>query len=157
LTSRNQRISKRYASAQTALLIFFAAVVSFSPKTYLFTSSPAVLAGSILCATGIVIILLGLMSLRGTVQISPEPKAGRQLVDTGVYKCLRHPIYTGIIFSVVGLFLRQPSIWVAAAAVIVIGFLWVKVRFEERLLETTYPGYAAYRRRSWGLFPGLRF
>jgi protein-S-isoprenylcysteine O-methyltransferase Ste14 len=95
--------------------------------------------------------------LRGAIQIAPEPKRGAQLVETGIYKYLRHPIYAGIIFCVIGLFLRQPSFWVAVTAALVIVLLFFKVRFEEKLLLAVYPGYADYRRRTWGLFPGLRY
>ena len=94
--------------------------------------------------------------MRGAVQIAPEPKHGAQLVESGVYKYLRHPIYSGIIFGVIGLFLRQPTIWLAGAAAMVIIFLFFKARLEEELLLAAYPGYAAYRAKTWGLLPGLR-
>ena len=152
-----QRISGRYGSAQTVILICFAAISFLSPKSYLFILPAAFLAGNVLCAAGILIMAPALVALRGTVQIAPEPKAGKRLVETGIYKYLRHPIYTGIVACVIGLFLKQPSIWVAGGAAIVIGFLACKVRFEEKLLRATYPGYAAYQHRSWGLFPGLRY
>jgi protein-S-isoprenylcysteine O-methyltransferase Ste14 len=139
------------------ILIGFAALSFLSPKAYLFTLPAAFLAGSVLCTAGILIMLPALIALRGTIQIAPEPKAGKQLVETGIYKNLRHPIYTGIVVCAIGLFLRQPSIWMAAGAVVVIGFLAFKVRFEEKLLRAAYPGYAAYQQRSWGLFPGLHY
>jgi len=37
----------------------------------------------------------------------------------------------------------------------VIIFLFFKARFEEELLLAAYPGYAAYRAKTWGLLPGL--
>jgi len=114
-------------------------------------------AGNALCGVGILLVILAFASLRGAIQIAPEPKRGAQLVASGVYKYMRHPIYTGIIFCVIGLFLRQPSIWVAVATALVVIFLFFKARFEEKLLLAAYPGYADYRRRTWGLFPGLRY
>jgi protein-S-isoprenylcysteine O-methyltransferase Ste14 len=142
--------------AQTVLLILFAAIVLLAPKDYLFASSAARFAGNILGGAGVLLIILAFVSLRGAIQIAPEPKHSAQLVESGVYKYLRHPIYTGMIFCVAGLFLRQPSIWVAIAAVLVVVFLFFKARFEEKLLLVAYPDYADYRRRTWGLFPGLR-
>ena len=152
-----QRISRRYGFAQTIILICFACVSLLSPKDYIFDLPAVFLAGNALCAIGIIIMAPALVALRGTVQIAPEPKAGKQLVETGIYRYLRHPIYTGIVVCVVGLFLRQPSLWMVGGALIVIIFLAFKVRFEEKLLRSTYPGYAAYQKRSWGLFPGLRY
>jgi len=151
-----ERTSKCYAAAQTVLFLLFTAAVFLAPGGYLFTSGGSKTAGNILGAVGVVLFVLGFASLRGAIQIAPEPKRGAQLVETGVYRYLRHPIYTGIIFCAIGLFLRQPTIWVAVAGVIVIIFLFFKARFEEKLLLATYPGYAAYRGRTWGLLPGLR-
>ena len=152
-----QRTSHRYAFAQTILLIFFAAVIFLSPKDYLFVSARVAVAGDLLCGVGLLLIILAFTSLRGAIQIAPEPKQGAQLVETGVYRYFRHPIYTGIIFCAIGLFLRQPSIWVAIAVVMVILFLFFKARVEEKLLLGVYPGYANYRRNAWGLFPGLHY
>ena len=151
-----RQTSKGYAWAQTILLVLFAAAVLLSPISYLFEWPNARLAGNILGMAGVLLIAFAFLSLRGAIQIAPEPKGGAQLVETGVYKYLRHPIYTGIIFCVIGLFLRQPSIAVAFATAIVIIFLFFKARFEEKLLLAVYPDYAAYRSRTWGLFPGLR-
>ena len=151
------RASKRYAVAQTSLLIVFAALVFLGPRNFLFVSASAVIAGSALCGVGLLLVILAFASLRGAIQIAPEPKRGAQLVESGVYKYMRHPIYTGIIFCVIGLFLRQPSIWVAVATALVILFLLFKARFEGKLLLAAYRGYADYRRRTWGLFPGLRY
>jgi protein-S-isoprenylcysteine O-methyltransferase Ste14 len=149
--------NKRYAVAQTVLLIVFAAVVFLSPRNFLFVSASAVIVGNALCGVGILLVILAFASLRGAVQIAPEPKRGAQLVESGIYKYLRHPIYTGIIFCVLGFFLREPTIWVAVATAVVVVFLFFKARFEEKLLLAAYPGYADYRRRTWGLFPGLRY
>src|SRR2546421_6092155 len=107
--------SKRYAIAQTVLLVVFAAVVFWSPRDFLFLSANGVIAGNVLCGVGLLVIVLSFASLRGAIQIAPEPKRGAQLVESGVYKYLRHPIYTRIVFCVFGLFLREPTIWVAVA------------------------------------------
>ncbi len=152
-----ERASKHYAVAQTVLLILFAAVVFLSPRDYLFVSASGVIVGNVLCGVGLLVIALAFASLRSAIQIAPEPKPGAQLVETGVYKYLRHPIYSGIIFGVVGLFLRQPTAWMAVAVAMVIIFLFFKARLEETLLLSVYPGYATYRSRTWGLLPGLHY
>ncbi len=50
LDSQSQRASRRYAAAQTSVLIAFALVDFLSPKDYLFTSFTAGLVGYLLCA-----------------------------------------------------------------------------------------------------------
>src|SRR6266513_4147084 len=120
--------SKRYAIAQTVLLVVFAAAVFLSPRDYLFLSASCVIAGNVLCVVGLLVIALAFASLRGAIQIAPEPKRGAQLVESGVYKYLRHPIYTGIISCVLGRLLRQPTICLAVAAARVMIFLFFKSR-----------------------------
>ncbi len=149
-------VSRAYAWAQTVLLCLFAAAVIFGGGVPLFTSVLARDVGLALCAVGLTLMAFAFVPLREVIQIAPEPKAGAHLVTTGIYRWLRHPIYTAIVLIVIGLVLRKPGLWLAIAAAVVIAFLFVKTRFEERLLETHYPEYSEYRKRSWGLIPGLR-
>lgn len=102
-------------SPRRALLIGFAAIVFLSPGVYLFVSAIADSAGNALCAVGILVIILVFVSLRNTIQIAPEPRPDKQLVETGVYRYLRHPIYTGIVLCTIGLFFKKPTAWVAVA------------------------------------------
>lgn len=97
------------------------------------------------------------ISLREVIQINPEPKAGGHLVTSGLYRWLRHPIYTAILIVIVGLWLRQPTLLLLGVSLAVIGFLVFKTRYEERLLSERYPDYARYRRHSSGIIPGLPF
>jgi protein-S-isoprenylcysteine O-methyltransferase Ste14 len=157
MTTREQRLSKVYAVGQTVLLLAFAAVFLFAPGRRLFPPGMPGVVGLVLCAAGLLLMLLGLASIRGNVQIEPEPRAGAHLVTTGAYRYLRHPIYTAIVVLVIGLFLRRPTLRIGLMGVLVIAFLAVKVRFEERRLQATYPEYREYRTRSWGLIPGLRW
>ena len=69
---------------------------------------------------------------------------------------VRHPIYTGIIALVLGLFLRKPTLLVAITTVVVIAYVILKVRIEERLLLARYRNYAGYRSRTFGLFRWFR-
>ena len=150
------RASQRYVMAQNVLLIFYAAIVFVAPKDLLFTSNAVRMIGSVIAAIGVLLILFAVISLRSVIQIAPEPKETGQLIQSGPYKYLRHPIYTGIVLCVVGLFLRTPTIWIGIATLIVVMFLFLKARFEEKLLSAVYPDYADYRRRTWGLFSDLR-
>jgi protein-S-isoprenylcysteine O-methyltransferase Ste14 len=152
----NTQISGFYVLAQNVLLILFGAIVLFAPKNLLFISNVARMVGSIIAAIGVALIFLAVISLRRVIQIAPEPKEGGELIQNGPYKYLRHPIYTGIIFCMIGLFLRTPTIWIGVTSVVIIVFLFFKARFEEKLLLITYSDYANYQRRTWGVFPGLR-
>ena len=140
---------------QTVLLCGFAVVFFFGAGPRVLQPGAAGVAGAVLCALGLVLMLSAVVSLRAVIQVAPEPRPGGHLVTRGVYSRFRHPIYTAIVILVIGLFLRKPAAFVAIAAAIVIVFLVVKVQFEEQLLLARYPEYAEYRRRTWGVIPWL--
>jgi len=145
--------SNLYAAVQFVLIAIFAVVFFFEPGPAMFIS--LAIAGDTLCIAGLVLMAAAVVSLREVIQVPPEPKAGGHLVTSGVYRRLRHPIYTGIVLLVVGLFLREPAMYVAFTGAVIVAFLIVKSRFEERLLRERYPDYDAYTKRSWGVLPGL--
>lgn len=153
-TLSDRRLSSRYGAAQTTLLCLYALAAFLDREHVLFAPGWSGVVGNVLCAVGVLIMFSALATIRDTVQINPEPKAGGQLTTTGIYRFLRHPIYTAIILMVVGLFLKKPTILMAVAGASIVIFLLLKVRFEEKLLRATYPGYAEYQRRVCGVLPG---
>jgi protein-S-isoprenylcysteine O-methyltransferase Ste14 len=75
-------------------------------------------------------------------------KADHHIVDTGPYRLVRHPIYTGLILAAAATALEKGSyVAMAGAALVALGF-WIKARLEERFLRAelgaeAYDGYAA--------------
>ena len=83
-----------------------------------------------------------------------EVQEGQQVVDTGLYGLVRHPMYTATIF----LFLAMPLVLGSPLSfLLMLGYLPIivrRIRGEEALLEKELAGYAAYRTRvRWRLFP----
>jgi protein-S-isoprenylcysteine O-methyltransferase Ste14 len=148
--------SRMYGMAQTILLLAFTGVFFLDVGPVLALPEASRVAGNVLCAAGILLMAAAFASLRGAIQVAPEPRQDARLVSGGVYRRFRHPIYTAIVIVAIGLFLRKPTVAVAVAAAVVIAFLLVKVRFEEALLQARYPEYAEYRDRTWGLIPWFR-
>jgi protein-S-isoprenylcysteine O-methyltransferase Ste14 len=82
-------------------------------------------------------------------------KQDHHVVDTGPYKLVRHPIYTGLILSILATAAAQATVTgLLGAAAIVIG-LWIKARAEEQLLTTELgaDAYGTYRSRVPMLIP----
>ena len=82
-------------------------------------------------------------------------KAGHRVIDTGPYRVVRHPIYTGILLAVLGTAAAKGTILGLGAAVVITFGLWLKARLEERWLrqELEPEAYDAYRRRVPMLVP----
>lgn len=82
-------------------------------------------------------------------------KADHRIVDTGPYRLVRHPIYTGLILAAAATALNKGCAWgLAGVALIVAGF-WTKARLEERFLRSKLgpEGYDAYAARTPMLLP----
>jgi protein-S-isoprenylcysteine O-methyltransferase Ste14 len=78
----------------------------------------------------------------------PYPSADAQLVETGIYAKVRHPIYGGIILGGFGWALLTASSAALGLAAILVPFFWLKSSVEERWLRQRFVGYDAYRGRT---------
>jgi protein-S-isoprenylcysteine O-methyltransferase Ste14 len=85
-------------------------------------------------------------------------KEGHRVVDTGPYRFVRHPIYTGIITAGIATAAVNGN-WrgIAGAVLLIVGY-WLKARIEERFLRTELgaEAYDAYARKTAMLIPFLR-
>lgn len=112
-------------------------------------------AGAVLILSGAALALLGARDLDvgGSLTAVPKPRADGQLVETGVYRLVRHPIYGGIVVAAVGWGLAcasPPSLLLAA---VLLGFFFLKSSREEAWLVERFPDYPAYRRRTRRFVP----
>ncbi len=86
----------------------------------------------------------------GTVTI----KQGHELVTSGPYGIVRHPIYTGLLLAFVGSALARGEWRGVLAVALAFGALWRKLRVEERwMLEQFSDAYRAYSRHVAALVP----
>ena len=143
--------SDAYATVQSGLLVVFNAIFFLLPGPLLFASVVLFRLGTIACAAGLLMLIVSLVTLRRVIQVAPAPKAGGHLVSAGIYRVLRHPIYTAMVVLVTGLCLRKPTLLTIATGAVVVAFLCVKARFEESLLLARYPDYEGYRARTRGV------
>jgi protein-S-isoprenylcysteine O-methyltransferase Ste14 len=103
---------------------------------------------------GVGVLVLALVNLGRSLTPLPTPVPHGQLTVGGLYRLVRHPIYTGIMALVTGVALRSGSYVVVAAATALIGWFMVKARWEEGHLLARYPGYREYARRTARFVPG---
>ena len=84
-------------------------------------------------------------------------KEGHRVVDTGPYRLVRHPIYTGICLAGFATAIIEGSvIAVIGAAILTLGFRY-KARVEERFLSTELgESYTEYASRTPMLVPFMR-
>ncbi|MEZ5337809.1 MAG: isoprenylcysteine carboxylmethyltransferase family protein [bacterium] len=83
--------------------------------------------------------------LSSVVRIQSE--RGHQLVDSGLYAVIRHPMYLGILCLMCGAGLLLSSRWGIVTAVLGGLILYLRAIEEEKLLQAQLPGYAGYMQR----------
>jgi protein-S-isoprenylcysteine O-methyltransferase Ste14 len=84
-------------------------------------------------------------------------KVGHQLIRTGPYAWVRHPIYSGLLLATLGTALarREPR-GLIAVVLLSLGF-WIKSRMEEGFMRKAFgPEYQEYSRSTGALIPRLR-
>ena len=76
-----------------------------------------------------------------------------ELVTSGPYAYVRHPIYTGIMLAMIGSALAVGVLWLLMFALYFAYFI-ISARTEERMMLAQFPdAYPAYRRRTRMLIP----
>ena len=105
-----------------------------------------------LLSIGLIIVLGGKMSLGRSFGLLP---ANRGVMDRGLYKIVRHPIYLGYLITHIAVLSAHPSGWNAAVLLIGDAFLIVRALYEEQALGQD-PKYVRYCQSvRWRILPGV--
>ena len=84
----------------------------------------------------------------------PQPN-GAGLRVRGVYRWVRHPMYTSVLLLCVGVAAARGSVVVWALVASLGVFFEAKTRLEEKFLIEAYDGYATYASRTGKFVPGV--
>lgn len=115
----------------------------------------ATVMGAGLMAAGATLSIWGTLTLGASLSVLPYPKEGSGLVESGPYRLVRNPIYSGLILGSFGLALVLRS-WLGLAYALGLLILFdLKTRREELWLCERYPAYADYRKRVKKLLPWI--
>jgi protein-S-isoprenylcysteine O-methyltransferase Ste14 len=101
---------------------------------------------------GLLILSLALLQLNKNLSPFPTPKNSAVLIQLGLYKWVRHPIYSGIIFMLMGYAVYQTSIYKLCITGILMFLFHIKTNYEEQQLTKKFPEYVAYKRKTGKFF-----
>jgi protein-S-isoprenylcysteine O-methyltransferase Ste14 len=113
------------------------------------------LAGLVLMVAGAALLGRGLVDLGRNLTPVPRPRSDAQLVETGVYRLVRHPIYGGLMVTAFGWALVAASPLTIVLAGVLAAFFDLKSRREEAWLTARYDDYQRYAARTARFFPRL--
>ena len=101
------------------------------------------------------VVLLALLQLKTNLSIFPTPLKGSNLITHGLFKYVRHPIYSGILLSAFSMALYLGSGYKLLIAFLLLILFYFKSSYEEKLLLTKFPEYRDYMKRSGRFIPGI--
>ncbi|QWD86661.1 isoprenylcysteine carboxylmethyltransferase family protein [Polynucleobacter paludilacus] len=104
---------------------------------------------------GLLIAIVAAIQLKKNLTPLPMPIEHGELVQTGLYAHVRHPIYLGVILMALAWFLHTQATLTLVEFIAVMIFFEVKSRKEEYWMGQVYPEYAGYQRRTAKLIPGV--
>jgi protein-S-isoprenylcysteine O-methyltransferase Ste14 len=150
--------TKRLVKYGKAAVLVFLLIQTLFLNVFPITAEPSGLRwiGLAIFALGLGVAIAGRYQLgRSWANIEDaQHRQGQQLVNHGLYRYIRHPIYTGDILLLVGLELALNS-WLVLG---VVAPLLISVRqamAEETVLAQVIDGYAEYRKRTKRFIPYL--
>lgn len=109
--------------------------------------------GITLFVVGAVFGVAGVHALGPNRTPHPKPLDTSRLVQTGIYRIVRHPLYTSLILLTLGWSLAWSSGVALVPTLGLAGLLGAKARLEERWLRSKFPEYDAYCQRVPRLLP----
>ncbi len=98
--------------------------------------------GLSLFIAGLLLFIIPLIHLRGLENID-------RLITGGIFSVIRHPMYLGMIFWLIGYPLFLQAQWTLISSVLWIGNILIWQYYEENELLEIYPEYAAYKQKTW--------
>ena len=83
-------------------------------------------------------------------------KQGHELITTGPYAVVRHPIYTGILAGFLGMAIAISQVRGFIVFLLIFVAFWIKFRMEEQWMRSQFgEAYATYARQTAALVPYL--
>ncbi len=122
-----------------------------------FTGSPALrYLGLAMCCLGIAVRLLALGKLGRWFSAYVTLQDDHQLVQSGIYGVIRHPLYLSLLLAAPGFALVFASMLALPILLVAVVFVTIRFRQEEDLLESHFGSeFRAYRRRTGALLPRI--
>lgn len=114
-----------------------------------------VILADILVVVGFWIIFLALRE-NGHASSIIEVKSGQNVISTGAYSLVRHPMYSGCVVFFLATPLALGSLWALPFAIALVFVLAVRLLDEERYLKANLSGYSPYCQKvKFHLIPGI--
>lgn len=132
---------------QVILLI----AIAVAPGSAFQWRSPA----SFILVAAAAILVSAVLAMGGSLSPFPAPATRGTLITGGIFRFIRHPIYTAVIIGAIAFAQGTHSLARLVLALVLVVFFSAKAGHEESLLKTRYPAYEPYAARTKRFVPWI--
>lgn len=162
-TKRTARFNiGRFAGIRIVIFVMAVILFRFHDVQNVWSEKRLVTGNRVILIAGFVIFLLGLaLAIWARINLGKNwgtpmtLKEDPELVTSGPYAYIRHPIYSGILLAVVGCIIASSLFWVVILFIAGIYFIYSAIE-EEKIMANQFPkAYPLYKTKTKMLIPFL--
>ena len=94
-----------------------------------------------------IVLLLAIKDLGSNLSPFPKPISNGNLVTSGIYRFIRHPMYYSLIFISLGVFIIKLSFYYLCLTISLILVIKLKIILEEQYLNNRFKNYLSYKNK----------
>ena len=118
----------------------------FIPQKQIIKVSPfSYLVGFLIIIIALIILFVAIKDLGKNLSPFPRPKNNSNLVNKGIYRFTRHPMYYSLIFISFGVFITKLSIYYLFLSISLALIIKFKIALEEQYLNNKFKNYLLYK------------
>lgn len=149
--ARRRRVKDQESVKKTSVfynLAFLAYIIPGFDFRYHWSSVPVwlVIAANLMVFLGYVFIIIVFKENR-YASANLQVEENQQIISTGPYGIVRHPMYTGLLMMILFAPLALGSYWAVLPALLYLPWTVIRIKNEEEMLLRDLPGYREYCRR----------
>jgi len=103
--------------------------------------------GVLIIIIAFIILLVAIKDLGRNLSPFPRPINNSNLVTTGIYRFMRHPMYYSLIFISIGVFIIKLSIYYLFLTISLALIIKFKIALEEKYLMNKFKNYLFYKNK----------
>ena len=120
----------------------------FLPQKQIIQASPfSYFLGILIILIAFIVMLVSIKDLGRNLSPFPRPIDNSNLVTTGIYRFMRHPMYYSLIFISIGVFVIKLSIYYLFLTITLALIIKFKIALEEKYLMKKFKNYSLYKNK----------
>jgi protein-S-isoprenylcysteine O-methyltransferase Ste14 len=152
-TAKASTVGRRFPAGGLSAIAVIVLIRVLPNGTLSIHSRALGIVGAVVFASGLALAVWARVYLGRNWGMPMTVRAEPELITSGPYRFVRHPIYTGLLLGVLGTALATNVIGLAILAVLIVYFYWATTVEERNMTEIFPTAYPEYRKHTKRLIP----